>query len=213
MFQVKPRCVFGGRCSAQRCRPSASGTSSAQHGHGPSGVRIMSAAFFMPDVRIQSRHVRSYRNVSHPISRDGEPSHGQRTCPKCATDAIRTIAVPWYPELEYLSCATCHYVWTVARASTHVGSDVTHEGPQLPLICIVDDDNGVRAALDHLLRSAGFRTVLCDSAETVLACARVGGIALAELDAGRRPARTQDRHARRAAFLPTRAVARPEYAR
>ena len=107
--------------------------------------------------------------MSHPITRDGEPSHGQRTCPKCATDAIRTIAVPWYPELEFLSCDTCQNMWTVARASTHVGSDVTHEGPQLPLICIVDDDGSVRAALDHLLRSAGFRTVLCDSAENALA--------------------------------------------
>ena len=107
--------------------------------------------------------------MSHWVTRDGEPSHGQRRCPKCGTDALRTIAVPWYPELEYLSCDTCHYVRTVAPLSTQMGSDVTHERPQLPLICIVDDDDGVRSALDRLLRSAGYRTVLCDSAESALA--------------------------------------------
>lgn len=100
--------------------------------------------------------------MSYPVTRDGDPSHGRRTCPKCASDAICTIAVPWYPELDYLSCETCHYVWTVARASTH-------EGPQLPLICVVDEDDSVRVALDPLLRLAGYRTELCDSAENALA--------------------------------------------
>ena len=38
-----------------------------------------------------------------------------------ATDAIRTIAVPWYPELEYRSCDMCHYAWTVARAAMDRG--------------------------------------------------------------------------------------------
>jgi FixJ family two-component response regulator len=45
---------------------------------------------------------------------------------------------------------------------------VTYKAPRQPLICIVDDDDGVRAALDRLLRSADYRTMLCASAENAL---------------------------------------------
>ena len=48
-------------------------------------------------------------------SPDGSPSHGRRTCPKCWSEYPRTVPVDWYPELEYLSCEQCHYVWTIER--------------------------------------------------------------------------------------------------
>jgi len=46
----------------------------------------------------------------------GAPPGSRPTCPKCGSDTIQTIEVPWYAELEYLSCDKCQYVWTVPRA-------------------------------------------------------------------------------------------------
>ena len=60
--------------------------------------------------------------MSKPITRDGSPSPVQPTCPKCGSNAIRRIDVPWYPELEYLSCDKCQYLWTAARGSKQVRS-------------------------------------------------------------------------------------------
>ncbi len=61
--------------------------------------------------------------MSKPTTRGGSPSPVQPTCPKCGSDAIRTIDVPWgYSELEYLSCDECQYLWPIARGSKHVGS-------------------------------------------------------------------------------------------
>jgi CheY-like chemotaxis protein len=97
----------------------------------------------------------------------GPPSPVRRTCPRCASEHIRTIPVSWYPELEYLSCGQCQHVWTIER--TPEQSRPIDQSPESPVIGIVDDDEGGRRALDNLLRSAGYRTVLFDSAEIVLA--------------------------------------------
>lgn len=60
------------------------------------------------------------QNMSKPTTRDGSPSPVQPTCPKCGSEAIRTIDVPrGYTELEYLSCDRCRYLWPVARGSKH----------------------------------------------------------------------------------------------
>ena len=61
--------------------------------------------------------------MSKRVTRDGSPPPGRRTCPKCGDEAIRTIAVPWYPELEYLFCDKCQYLWTIVRASKHKRSE------------------------------------------------------------------------------------------
>ena len=47
----------------------------------------------------------------------GSPSGGQGTCPKCRSEQVRTIPVEWYPELKYLSCDRCRYMWTVERTN------------------------------------------------------------------------------------------------
>ena len=41
--------------------------------------------------------------------------------------------------------------------------------PTAPLIVIVDDDEGLRNALDSLMRSVGYRTFLFDSTESAIA--------------------------------------------
>ena len=41
--------------------------------------------------------------------------------------------------------------------------------PTAPLIAIVDDDEGLRDALDSLMRSVGYRTFLFDSTESAIA--------------------------------------------
>lgn len=40
-----------------------------------------------------------------------------------------------------------------------------------PLICVIDDDEGVRQSLDTLVRSLGYRVALFESAESFLASA------------------------------------------
>lgn len=54
---------------------------------------------------------------THHVRPDGLRSGARPTCPHCGSQTIRTIPVPWYPELEYLSCDACHHVWTVKRTS------------------------------------------------------------------------------------------------
>ena len=44
---------------------------------------------------------------------------------------------------------------------------------ECPLLGIVDDDEGIRLALDSLMRSVGYRTVLFDSAESALASGNI----------------------------------------
>jgi FixJ family two-component response regulator len=43
-----------------------------------------------------------------------------------------------------------------------------------PLIAIVDDDDGVRASLDALVRSLGYRTATFETAEHLLRSAEIG---------------------------------------
>jgi FixJ family two-component response regulator len=50
------------------------------------------------------------------------------------------------------------------------------------LICVVDDDESVRRAMDNLLKSAGYASISFDSGESCLASARRGEFALAVLD-------------------------------
>ena len=43
-----------------------------------------------------------------------------------------TIPVDWYPELEYLSCERCQYMWTIERTRRNtdpMASDVVSPGP------------------------------------------------------------------------------------
>lgn len=50
------------------------------------------------------------------------------------------------------------------------------------LICVVDDDESVRRAMDNLLRSAGYASISFDSCESCLASERRGEFAFAVLD-------------------------------
>jgi FixJ family two-component response regulator len=50
------------------------------------------------------------------------------------------------------------------------------------LIAVVDDDEGIRASLQHLLRAAGFRTVSFGSAEELLAFEDRDAIACVVID-------------------------------
>jgi transposase-like protein len=36
-------------------------------------------------------------------------------CPYCGSRAIRTMTVPWYRELQYLTCDSCKCIWTIER--------------------------------------------------------------------------------------------------
>jgi hypothetical protein len=49
------------------------------------------------------------------VTPGGSPSSVRQTCPKCGTKGVRTLPVGWYPELAYLACHRCQYVWTVER--------------------------------------------------------------------------------------------------
>jgi two-component system response regulator FixJ len=53
---------------------------------------------------------------------------------------------------------------------------------ELPLIGIVDDAESVRAGIDSLVRSAGYRTALFESAEAFLNFERISDIACLVLD-------------------------------
>lgn len=60
---------------------------------------------------------------------------------------------------------------------------MTRQGNEnLPLICIVDDDPGVRGSLDSLLRSAGFAVSTFAGPEEYLACSEVDAAACLMLD-------------------------------
>jgi FixJ family two-component response regulator len=54
--------------------------------------------------------------------------------------------------------------------------------PNSPLISIVDDDESMRASLDNLMRSAGFRAQTFPSAEAFLGSGRMEGTACLILD-------------------------------
>ena len=42
-------------------------------------------------------------------------------CPYCGSSAIRTMTVPWYRELEYLTCDSCKSIWTIQRKPQREG--------------------------------------------------------------------------------------------
>ena len=48
-------------------------------------------------------------------ARGSAPPEVRPKCPYCGSSAIRTITVPWYRELEYLTCENCKCIWTVER--------------------------------------------------------------------------------------------------
>lgn len=54
--------------------------------------------------------------------------------------------------------------------------------PPHALICVVDDDESVRRAMDNLLKSAGYASISFDSCESCLASTRRGEFAFAILD-------------------------------
>lgn len=58
----------------------------------------------------------------------------------------------------------------------------TQGNENLPLICIVDDDPGVRGSLDSLLRSAGFAVSAFAGPEEYLACSEADAAACLMLD-------------------------------
>ena len=82
----------------------------------PIGVRLAR------DLPSLTTVVYAHHNMSKPTMRDGAPSADYRTCPKCGLHAIRTIDAAWDPDVEYLACDTCPYMWTVAHRATHVRS-------------------------------------------------------------------------------------------
>lgn len=58
----------------------------------------------------------------------------------------------------------------------------TQGNENLPLICIVDDDAGVRGSLDSLLRSAGFAVAAFAGPQEYLACSEADAAACLMLD-------------------------------
>jgi FixJ family two-component response regulator len=54
--------------------------------------------------------------------------------------------------------------------------------PPHALICVVDDDESVRRAMDNLLKSAGYASISFDSCESCLGSTRRGEFAFAILD-------------------------------
>ena len=53
-------------------------------------------------------------SVHHEV-RGSAPPEVRPKCPHCGSSEIRTMTVPWYPELEYLTCDSCKCIWTVKR--------------------------------------------------------------------------------------------------
>ena len=52
--------------------------------------------------------------VEHEV-RGSAPPEVRPKCPYCGSNAIRTMTVTWYRELEYLTCDKCNSIWTVER--------------------------------------------------------------------------------------------------
>jgi formate dehydrogenase maturation protein FdhE len=48
-------------------------------------------------------------------ARGSVPPDARPTCPHCGASPVNSTTVPWYPELEYLTCESCKSVWTVQR--------------------------------------------------------------------------------------------------
>jgi formate dehydrogenase maturation protein FdhE len=53
--------------------------------------------------------------TTHSTVRGSAPPEIRATCRYCGSTAIRTVVVPWFTELEYLTCERCGYTWTVQR--------------------------------------------------------------------------------------------------
>jgi len=54
--------------------------------------------------------------MSSPYAARGSvPPDVRSTCPHCGATPVTRSTVPWYPELEYLTCESCKAMWTVRR--------------------------------------------------------------------------------------------------
>jgi hypothetical protein len=109
-LSVSRKSSTGGRRAALRC-PLISGRS--RH-NSPKEAR--DGGEFQLTHHLRGNSPTTTLPKKYPPRRRGSPLV-RPTCRHCGSAAVRTIPVPWYPELDYLSCDQCHHVWTIKRAS------------------------------------------------------------------------------------------------